>query len=130
MPGIWRRKAVACACDALPLEARPEHDAVDLLRHLSATVRRFTPPSEEASPDGDCEEMLIVESNFKYGGRSERCFSRGQRKLFGVEFGAFDIVAGEHRDYFVIDANSTSGMGHAVEDRMEFLHEPGEPNAR
>jgi hypothetical protein len=194
MLGIWRRKAVECACeaprnagyewkpwdgwyvkarspDALPPEARPAHDAEDGLRLLSATVRRFTLPSAEASPDGDCEEPLIVKSGFNHGGRSERWFSRGQRKLPGVGKPgrairrAFDYKAaprrmkklahrsgctgfflrigerrdeltaallttacrfaeGEQRDYFASGANSTPGMGHAIENRMAFPREP------
>jgi hypothetical protein len=200
-------------------------------RAVQKLCRRLDLPSSEASPDGDGEELLIVKSDFNYGGRSERLLSRGQRKLlgarkpgrairnafdyrvalrgrireslwrdpevfierfidnrehrlwrarisldryvfstgvsprqvkklahcsgctefflrkgefrdelpaalletvyrfaesFGLEFGALDIVPDDAGNYFIIDANTTPGMGYAVEDRMAFLREPWE----
>lgn len=124
-------------------------------RAVQALCRRLDLPGAEASPDGESKEFLIVKSGFNYRGRSERLLSRGQRKLLcarkasrairhgfdykvsprpvkkpahrsGWEFGAHDIIPHDQGDQFVIDANSTPGMGYAVEDGLAFLREPWE----
>ncbi len=200
-------------------------------RVVQALCRRLELPSVEVLPEGDAEELLIVKSDFNYGGRSERLLSGSQRKLlgvrkpgrairnafdykvmpracvnesawrnpdvfierfidnrehrmwrvrisldhyvfstgvsarqvkklahcsgctefflrrgelrgelpvalletayrfaegFGLEYGALDIIADDEGNYYVVDANTTPGMGYAVEDRMAFMREPWE----
>jgi hypothetical protein len=186
----WKSWDGGCVKALLPhvlhLEARPEHECQDVMRLLPATVRRFPfhldlgetsrfpdgrrldLPSAEVSPDGVCEELLIVKSDFNYGVRislDRYVFSTGvsPRPLktltrysgcmkfflgrgglrdelpaapyetayrfaegFGRECGSLDMVPDDQADFFMRDANTKPGMGHAVEERMKFPREPWE----
>lgn len=128
----WNVKALLPA--ALHLEARLEHDAADVLRLLPATVRRFLSHLDLTDMSrflaGRCALLCsrkagrAIRHGFDYKVSPRPVKKPAHRS--GWEFGAHDIIPHDQGDQFVIDANSTQGMGYAVEDGLAFLREPWE----